>query len=523
LGLRVLRKIENVVREEMNRAGAIELLMPVLHPRELWERTGRWASFQPSPLRTRDRNDREFCLGPTHEEVITDLIARDVTSYKQLPLTLYQIQTKFRDEIRPRGGLIRVKEFTMKDAYSFDLDEEGLERSYRAMYDAYMRIFERLRLPVVVVEAEAGSMGGHDTREFMVLNDSGEDTIFICDSCGYSANAECATVRPPDPVAPRRRHGEPQVVSTPSARTIEAVTAMLGVPADRLIKTLLYRADGAFVAALVRGDRELNEFKLANLLRAEQLRMATPEEIEQVTGGPLGFSGPVGLPAKVRLLADCEIAAMSDAIVGANQPDAHLVGVDPGVDFQPEQYADLREAVHGDPCSRCPGTLQARRAIELGHVFKLGVKYSAALGATVDDERGAQRTLVMGCYGIGVSRIVAALVEMYHDDSGIVWPPEVAPFPVAVLLLDPQQSQLAEVAEQAAADLEAAGYEPLLDDREERPGVKFKDADLIGYPLRVVVGRTTAETGELELQRRRDGEKRKVTPGRLVEAVREML
>ncbi len=523
LGLRVLRKVEQIVREEMNRAGAVEVLLPVLHPRELWERSGRWTTFQPPPLRTKDRNDREFCLGPTHEEVITDLVARDVTSYRQVPLTLYQIQTKFRDEVRPRGGLIRVKEFTMKDAYSFDIDEAGLEHSYQAMYDAYVRIFQRLGLPVQIVEAEAGSMGGHDTREFMVLNESGEDTIFICSSCGYAANAECAAARPPEPGSPRSRAEGPRLVSTPMARTIEAVCAMLGLPPDRLIKTLLYRADDRFVAALVRGDRELNEFKLAGFLGAADLRMATPEEIEQITGGPVGFTGPIGLPNTVRIIADCEIAAMSDTVVGANQADAHLVGADPGVDFQPETFTDLREAVHGDPCSRCSGALQAQRAIEVGHVFKLGAKYSAALDAVVDDEHGEQRPLIMGCYGIGVSRLVAALAEHHHDDNGIAWPPAVAPFAVAVLLLDPERGDLAPLAEAIAADLEAAGYETLLDDRDERAGVKFKDADLIGYPLRVVVGRRTADSGEVEVQRRRDGVQVMVKPQELRERVRELL
>jgi prolyl-tRNA synthetase len=523
LGLRVLRKVEEIVREEMNRAGAVEVLLPVLHPRELWERTGRWTTFQPRPLRTKDRNEREFCLGPTHEEVITDLVARDVTSYKQVPLTLYQIQTKFRDEIRPRGGLIRVKEFTMKDAYSFDSDESGLDRSYLAMYNAYVRIFERLELPVQIVEAEAGSMGGHDTREFMVLNESGEDTIFICDTCGYSANAECAAVKPPAPAPPRPRTEGPRLVSTPNARTIDAVCAMLNLPADRLIKTLLYRAGDQFVAALVRGDRELNEFKLAGFLRVSDLQMATPEEIERVTGGPVGFSGPIGLAESVRVIADCEIAAVSDAVVGANQADAHLVGADPGVDFAPEAYTDLREAVHGDPCGKCAGTLQAHRAIEVGHVFKLGTKYSAALDAVVDDEHGVQQPLIMGCYGIGVSRIVAALAEMHHDENGLAWPPAVAPFPVAVLLLDPEREDLAATAEKIAADLEAAGYETLLDDRGERAGVKFKDADLIGYPLRVVVGRKTAESGEVELRRRRDGAEATARPEDIVARVQALL
>jgi len=522
LGLRVLRKVEEVIRTEMNRAGAMEVLMPVLHPRELWERTGRWTAFQPCPLRVKDRNEREFCLGPTHEEVVTDLVARDVTSYKQVPLTLYQIQTKFRDEIRPRGGLIRVKEFTMKDAYSFDVDEAGLDRSYLAMYDAYVRIFDRLGLPVQIVEAEAGSMGGHDTREFMVLNESGEDTIFICDTCGYSANAECAVARPPASTS-RERTEKPRLVSTPNAKTIDAVCAVLGLPADQLIKTLIYRAGEEFAAVLVRGDRELNDFKLAGFLRAPDLRMATPEEIEQVTGGPVGFSGPIGLPESVRIIADCEIASVTDAVVGANQADAHLVGADPGVDFQVETYTDLREAVHGDPCARCAGTLQAKRAIEVAHVFKLGTKYSAALDAVVDDEHGEQRPLIMGCYGIGVSRIVAAIAEIYHDDNGLVWPAAVAPFQVALLLLDPDREDLRQIAEQITADLEAAGCETILDDRDERAGVKFKDADLIGHPLRIVVGRKTAETGEVELQRRRDGVQAMAKPEEVVAKAGELL
>lgn len=524
LGLRVLRKVEQVVREEMNAAGALEVFLPVLHPRELWERTGRWDGFQPTPLRTQDRNERWFLLGPTHEEVITDLVARDLTSYKQVPLTLYQIQTKFRDEIRPRGGLIRVKEFIMKDAYSFDADAQGLDRSYQAMYDSYVRIFQRLELPVVVVEAEAGSMGGHDTREFMVLNESGEDTIFICDACGYSANAECAMPRRPEATPPLEGRPAPARVETPGAKTIEQVGAMLKIDAAQMIKTLMYVADGGYVAAMVRGDRELNEFKLAGVLGAEALRMATPEEIEEVTGAPVGFSGPVGLPEKVRKIADCEIAAMGEAVVGANENDAHLMGVRVGVDFQPDEFADLREARHGDACGKCEGgTLQAHRAIEVGHVFKLGTKYSAALNAVVDEEDGRQHPLIMGCYGIGVSRTVAALVETHHDENGMAWPVAAAPFEVTVLLLDPDEPKLREIAERITEELEKAGHDTLLDDRAERPGVKFKDADLIGYPLRIVVGRRTAETGEVELKRRRDGQEHVVAAEEAMRAAEEML
>ncbi len=505
LGLRVLRRVEQVVREEMNRAGALEVFMAVLEPKELWERTGRWDSFQPQPLRTEDRTGRWFCLGPTHEEVITDLVARDVSSYKQLPLTLYQIQTKFRDEIRPRGGLIRVKEFTMKDAYSFDIDEAGLARSYQAMYEAYVRIFARLGLATLVVQAEAGSMGGSDTREFMVLSDSGEDTVFVCDKCDYAANAECATSRLPEADSETEPADDYQRVDTPGATTIQAISEMLGTPPTKLLKTLLYRADERFVAALVRGDRELNEIKLQRATGADELRMATAEEILALTGAPVGFSGPVGLPDEVEIIADREIEFLGNAVVGANEADAHLVGVNVSRDFAVSRYADLRQAAAGDPCPQCEtGRLATRRAIEMGHIFKLDTKYSEDLGALYTSEDGEQRPMVMGCYGIGVSRALAAIVEEHHDDAGIIWPLEVAPFGVVILLLDPENAKLAAVAEDLLTQLEAAGYEVMLDDRDERPGVKFKDAELIGYPLIVVVGRKTAESGEVEVRRRQD-------------------
>ncbi len=522
LGFRVLKKVENIVREEMNRAGAIEILMPALHPRELWERTGRWDSFKPEPLRLQDHSGRWFLLGPTHEEVVTELVARDVTSYKQLPLNLYQIQVKFRDEMRPRAGLIRVREFIMKDAYSFDVDWEGLEKSYQAMHDAYMRIFKRMGLDVIAVEAEAGAMGGTDTLEFMLLSPSGEDTVFICDRCGYKANVECARTKPIEPPAQRDTLGEAELVETPGRTTIEEVSEFLGVPPEQLVKTLIYKVnEERFVAALIRGDRELNEAKLQKAAGGE-VRMATPEEIQELTGAPVGFSGPVGLPDDVEIIADYEIAAMSDFVVGANKPDAHLVGVDWGKDFEVDKWADLRNAVNGDPCPECEdGYLQAHRAIELGHIFKLGTKYSEALDAYVDTEDGRHVPIVMGCYGIGVSRCVAAIVEAHHDDDGIIWPLSVAPFEVVILQLE-QDGPAAEVAQRLERELEEKGWEVLLDDREERAGVKFKDADLIGFPLQVVCGKKTASEGIVEVRRRRDRQQRDVPPEQVDQALREL-
>ena len=506
LGLRVLRKIEGIVREEMNRAGAIEALLPALNPGDLWKKTRRWWTFNPPPMRLKDGAGRDFVLGPTHEEVMTDMVAQDLRSYRQLPVTLYQIQTKFRDELRPRGGLIRAREFVMKDAYSFDTDAECLDRSYQAMYDAYCRIYERCHLPVVICVASAGAMGGSETREFMLACEDGEDTIFVCDTCDHTSNAECAESRrrPPTPVPDQM--GERELVETPGARTVEEVCEMLDVQPDQLVKTLLFAADDGYVAALIRGDRELNETKLLAVAGAEELRMAAAAEIEEVTGAPLGFTGPIGLPDSVRIIADHDIGAMADFVVGANQADAHYVAVDVGKDFEVTEYADIREAREGDRCPKCEdGLLKVLRGIELGHVFKLGDKYAKDLNCVYSDEEGKEQVCTMGCYGIGVSRILAAIVEQYHDKDGIKWPRGVAPYDIAVLLLD-NEPELVEIAEKLTSDLEAAGYETVLDDRDERPGVKFKDADLIGYPLRIVIGRRTAENGTIEVRRRMDAE-----------------
>ena len=523
LGHIVLRRIEQIVREEMNRAGAIELFLPVMQPRDLWERTGRWESFDPPLMRMKDRNGREFCIGPTHEENITSLVAEDVTSYKQLPLTLYQIQTKVRDEMRPRGGLIRVKEFIMKDAYSFDTDRAGLDLSYDKMYDAYVTIFERIGLDVEIIRADAGSMGGFDTREFALLCENGEDTLYKCDKCDYSSNAECAACRAPEALEVEPA-GKPELLDTPNARTIEQVTDMLDVTPDRLVKTLLFNTREGFFAALVRGDRELNEQKLAAYLQAGDIRMATEEEVEALTGAAVGFAGPVGLPDDVRIIADPEIAAMSDFITGANQTDAHIGGVNVGADFEVTEYADIRNAVDGDGCLECAeGHLRSYRAIELGHIFKLGTRYSEALDALVQDENGRQIPMVMGCYGIGVSRIISAVVEQCHDEKGIIWPRSVAPFEVVILLLDPDDEQLAAVAGELHDDLSARGVRVMLDDREERAGVKFNDAELIGYPLRAVIGKRSKESGEIELQVRRDGRDLRVSGAAAGDEIEEVL
>lgn len=524
LGNLVLREIENIVRQEMNRADALEVLMPVMQPRELWEKSGRWESFEPPVMATKDRNGREFCMGPTHEENITWLVSQDVNSYKQLPFTLYQIQTKVRDEIRPRAGLIRVKEFTMKDAYSFDVNRVGLNVSYDKMYDAYVRIFDRLALDINVVQADAGSMGGFDTREFMFRCENGEDTIYLCDSCGYSSNSECAACRPFEGQPAFPAEGPSEKVDTPDAGTIDEVSAMLNMAPQRFVKTLLYRAGDQFIAALVRGDRDLNEMKLCTHLQAAELEMATDAEVEELTGAAVGFAGPIGLPEKVRIIADYEIAGMTNFVVGANATDAHIINVNLGMDFEPVEYADIRNAIDGDTCPECDdGYIVGHRSIELGHIFKLGTRYSEALGAVIQVENGGLEPIVMGCYGIGVSRIVAALVEQHHDDKGIVWPASVAPFQIAILLLDPDDDELDAQAQQLHDDLAAQGVRVIIDDRDERPGVKFKDAELIGFPLQVVMGKRGKGSGQLEIQRRHDGEKMTVDDATAVDSLVEML
>jgi prolyl-tRNA synthetase len=506
LGLRAIRKMENIVREEMNRAGAIEVLMPMVVPAELWEETGRWQQYGKELLRIKDRKETDFCLGPTHEEVITEMVRGTVRSYRQLPLNLYQIQTKFRDEIRPRFGLMRGREFIMKDAYSFDLDQAGVDTAYDKMYQAYRRIFARCGLNFRAVEADTGNIGGSSSHEFMVLAESGEDAIASCNSCEYAANIEKAECRP-QPLVCCDEAPSLEQVATPGRKAISDVAEFLGVPPSATAKALVLITDsGAPVMALLRGDHELNPIKLKNVLGCAELEMATDEQIEKLTGAPVGYLGPVGM--KIRIVADTAIRSGGSWVTGANVTDAHYRHTVLGRDFTVESFADIRNVEAGDPCPRCAdGRMEMWRGIEVGHVFKLGTKYSASMRATVLDDQGQERILVMGCYGIGVGRTVAAAIEQNHDDKGIIWPMPLAPYQVLVTLVNPKDEAVRSAGEQLYAELQAQGVEVLFDDRDERPGSKFADADLLGMPLRVTVGSRALQEGSFELQERRTGER----------------
>ncbi|MBW6508338.1 MAG: proline--tRNA ligase [Desulfuromonadales bacterium] len=515
LGLRSIRKMEQIIREEMNRAGAIECLMPMANPAELWLESGRWEKYGKELLRFKDRKGADFCMGPTHEEVVTDIVRNTVRSYRQLPLNLYQIQTKFRDEIRPRFGLMRGREFIMKDAYSFDLDDAGADLSYQKMYQAYRNIFQRCGLRFRAVEADSGAIGGSFSHEFMVLAESGEDAIVSCNSCEYAANVEKAEVLWSEQV-PSPPGQELQLVDTPQQKTIKEVADFLGLPAARLVKTLILQTSTEeVVAVLLRGDRELNSIKLANLLDVDWVLPAEEEIVRRVTSAPAGFAGPIGLD--VRLLADNEVRAMSDYVVGGNVADKHYVGVSHPRDFAIDQFADLRRAEQGDPCPRCSGgRFESWRGIEVGHVFKLGTKYSETMAATVLDDQGQHRMLVMGCYGIGVGRTVAAAIEQNHDEHGLKLPLPLAPFQALVVMLNPKDEQVRQASEEIYAQLLDVGIEVLLDDRDERPGIKFKDADLVGIPLRVTVGARGLQDGVVELNIRTSGEQTVVPLGEVV-------
>ncbi len=504
LGLMALQKVAAIVREEMNRSGAQELLMPMVQPADLWQESGRWQKYGTELLRFKDRHERDFCLGPTHEEVITDIARRELQSYRQLPVNLYQIQTKFRDEIRPRFGLMRGREFVMKDAYSFDADDEAAGASYEIMKAAYHRIFKRCGLSFRAVEADTGSIGGSFSHEFMVLADTGEDTLVICNQCDYAANVEKAAVVLPEPAAETVEPAPLTRVETPGMKKVDRVADFLGVTAADVIKTMVFLADGEPVAALVRGDRQVQDVKLKNLLGAAEVEAVDDEAVWKLTKLPVGYMGPIDIP--IRLVADQEVMRLTNAVAGANEKGMHLSGVHPGRDFSPELVGDLRQITPEDECPACGGELSLTEGIEVGHIFKLGTNYSEAMKATYQDTDGVDKPFVMGCYGIGVSRVVAAAIEQNHDDNGIIFPLPLAPFQVIVLNLGLKSAAISDAAQQLYQKLQEQGLEVLFDDRDERPGSKFKDADLLGIPYRATVGKVYEKDGMVELRIRATGE-----------------
>ena len=507
LGWRVIRKIEQIIREEMDAAGGQEVMMPIMQPAELWEESGRWAAYGDEMMRIKDRHGRNFCLGPTHEEMITDLVRDEVRSYKQLPLLLYQIQDKFRDERRPRFGLMRSREFIMKDLYSFDKDIAGMNESYKKMYDAYTKIYTRMGLEFRPVEADNGAIGGGQSHEFTVLADAGESNIVYCSKCDYAASDEKAELKP---IAMPSEAAEPlSKIATPDTNTIEAVVNLLKVPVEKTIKAVAYQTDtDELVLVFVRGDHEVNEVKVINQLDgALELRMADEEAIKSVGGYP-GFMSPIGIKEGTRILVDATVMNMSNAVAGANEEGYHYVNVNPKRDFTQESIVitDLRMVKEGDPCPHCGAGLNMTRGIEAGQVFTLGTKYSKAMGATFLDENGKEQPLYMGCYGIGVGRTMAAAIEQNNDEQGIVWPRAIAPYEVVVVAVNAKKADQLEYAEKVYAECQKAGLDTLLDDRKERAGVKFKDCDLIGYPVRVVIGPKAIEEGQIEIKVRKTGE-----------------
>ncbi len=504
-GWKALQKISSIVRREMNRFHGIELLMPAVQPGDLWVESQRWDAYGRELLRFKDRHDRDYCIGPTHEEVITDLIRREIKSYRQLPLNLYQIQTKFRDEIRPRFGLMRGREFIMKDAYSFDMDDQGASGSYEEMRLAYISIFEKLGLRFRAVEADSGAIGGSFSHEFMVLADTGEDTIATCQGCDYAANLEKAEVKCQGPDCDACSMPA-EKVSTPGLHTVEEVSDFLKVSKEKIIKTMLYNADGKSVAALIRGDRELNEVKFKNILNVQSLEMASREEVENWSGAKVGFAGPVDLRVD-RIVADLELQFDTDWVTGANETGFHLEHVDLKRDVRVSGYHDLRTITVEDPCPCCEGRIYLTKGIEVGHIFKLGTKYSQAMKATYLDENGKEKLIIMGCYGIGVSRILAACIEQNHDQNGIIFTPAIAPFEAVVIALNIKDDQVREQAEAVYEKLRAMNMDVLLDDRDERPGFKFKDVDLIGSPIQIIVGAKGIKNGVFEVKVRHSGQR----------------
>jgi prolyl-tRNA synthetase len=505
-GLKSIKKVENIIREEMNRSGAIELLMPAVQPAELWQESGRWEYYGRELLRFKDRHNRDSCLGPTHEEVITDLVRREIHSYKQMPINFYQIQTKFRDEIRPRFGIMRGREFLMKDAYSFDAEEEGAEKSYKIMYETYNNIFHRCGLQFRAVEADTGSIGGSFSHEFMVLADTGEDQIVSCSKCNYAANLDKAEVmHADDEVGATHDYVNPlEGVETPGKRTVEEVTDFLSISPDQLVKTLIFKTNKDIVAVLVRGDHQINEAKLRNFLGIDQLDMADSRLLAETTGAPMGFAGPVGL--KVRIISDYALKGMKDFITGGNRKDLHLRNVNINRDFQVDIFGDLRFITSEDHCPRCGSEIRFGKGIEVGHIFKLGTKYSKAMGALFLDENGIEKPIVMGCYGIGVGRTVAAAIEQNHDEDGIIFPIPIAPFEAVVQPLQIHEREVVDAAEKIYYELLTKGIDILIDDRDVRAGFKFKDADLLGIPLRIAVGSRNLKNGQIEIKLRSESD-----------------
>lgn len=502
VGFRVVKKLEQIIREEMNRAGAQEVFMPAVQPAELWQESGRWNMYGKELLRFKDRHNREYCIGPTHEEVITDLVRNEIKTYRQLPKNLYQIQTKFRDEIRPRFGVMRCREFSMKDAYSFDADEAGVDESYRKMYVAYSRIFTRCGLRFRAVEADTGNIGGSFSHEFMVMADSGEDAVIFCTNCDYAANLEKAEVTRPEKGETDKTKMLPmEEVHTPNVRTIEEVSAFLKVTPQDIVKTLIFTTDHGPVAVLIRGDEEVNEAKLRSYLKSDTLELATDDIVYEVTKAPKGFAGAVGI--KARVVADYSLLNMYNFVMGANKEDYHLKNVNIGRNFKAGEFADVRVIKETDPCPRCGHKLNFARGIEVGHVFKLGTKYSKTLHAVYLDKNGKEQLMQMGCYGIGVGRTVAAAIEQSHDDKGIIWPMTLAPYQVIVTPVNVNDEALLRTAEVIYGSLQDQGIGAILDDRDERAGVKFNDADLIGIPIRVTVGPKRLAEGAVEVKLRR--------------------
>jgi prolyl-tRNA synthetase len=523
MGVKVLHKVEQIVREEMNRYGGIEVLLPAVQPSELWKESGRWGYYGPELLRLRDRHDREFCVGPTHEEVITDLVRRDVRSYRDLPINLYQIQTKFRDEIKPRGGLMRGREFIMKDAYSFDANEEGAKANYELMYKAYSAIFSRCGLDFRVVEADTGNIGGSMSHEFQVVAETGEDYVLKCPECDFTVNQELGPL--PElaaPVAPAPLALEE--VHTPDQKSVEEVAEFLTVETSQVVKTLICVVDDEPMAVLLRGDHELSDVKLRRALGADQVEMADDATVERVSGAAVGFAGPVGLAEKITVVADLAVQGMGNVVVGANKESYHLKNANPDRDFKIDRFVDVRTAVDGDACPNCEaGKYSLFRGIEVGHIFYLGTKYSKAMACTVLNENGKPQPVEMGCYGIGVTRIISAAIEQNHDDKGIVWPVPLAPFEVAVLALQMKDEAVAATSESFYSELQERGVDVLFDDRKQRPGFKFADAELIGFPYLIVVGSRGVAEGKVEVKCRRTGEKLDIATDEAVNYVAEQI